>query len=44
MAKIFIFDEFNPEDNAMLQALYSRSASSVVDHVEKVRKCGSGNK
>ncbi|HNV96812.1 MAG TPA: FAD-dependent thymidylate synthase [bacterium] len=42
MAKIFIFDEFNPEDNAMLQALYSRSASSVIDHVEKVRKCGSG--
>ncbi len=42
MAKIFIFDEFNPEDNAMLQALYSRSASSVVEHVEKVKKCGSG--
>ncbi len=42
MAKIFVFDEFNPEDNAMLQALYSRSASSVVDHVEKVRKSGSG--
>lgn len=42
MAKIFVFDEFNPEDNAMLQALYSRSASSVMDHVEKVKKSGSG--
>jgi len=23
MAKVFIYDEFSPEDNAMLQALYS---------------------
>ena len=42
MANIFVFDEFNPEDNAMLQALYSRSAKSVTEHVEKVRKSGSG--
>jgi thymidylate synthase ThyX len=41
--KIFIYDEFTPEDNAMLQALYSRSPESVENHVEKVRKAGSGN-
>lgn len=40
--KIFIYDEFDPQDTAMLQALYSRSASSVVDHVDKVKKTGSG--
>jgi thymidylate synthase ThyX len=39
---IFIYDEFNPEDNAMLQALYSRSSASVQDHVKKVKKSGSG--
>lgn len=42
MAKIFLYDEFNPEDNAMLQALYSRSAESVEEHVKKVRETGSG--
>lgn len=42
MAKIFIFDEFNPEDMAMLQALYSRSPESVVEHVKKVKQTGSG--
>jgi thymidylate synthase ThyX len=42
MAKVFIYDEFHPEDNAMLQALYSRSPKSVVEHVEKVKKSGSG--
>ncbi len=42
MTKIFIYDEFNPEDNAMMQALYSRSSKSVVEHVEQVRKTGSG--
>lgn len=42
MAKIFIFDEFNPEDMAMLQALYSRSPKSVVEHVKKVEQTGSG--
>jgi thymidylate synthase ThyX len=42
MAKVFIYDEFNPEDNAMLQALYSRSTLSVEEHVKKVRETGSG--
>lgn len=42
MANIHIYDEFNPEDNAMLQALYSRSAASVTEHVDKVRAAGSG--
>ncbi|MDP2708706.1 MAG: FAD-dependent thymidylate synthase [bacterium] len=42
MADIFLYDEFNPEDNAMLQALYSRSPKSVAEHVEKVRASGSG--
>lgn len=42
MAKIFLYDEFTPEDNAMLQALYSRSPHSVEEHVNKVRESGSG--
>ncbi len=42
MAKIFIYDEFSPEDLAMMQALYSRSPKSVAEHVEKVRQSGSG--
>ncbi|OGF27424.1 hypothetical protein A2303_04435 [Candidatus Falkowbacteria bacterium RIFOXYB2_FULL_47_14] len=42
MAKVFIYDEFNPEDNAMMQALYSRSSKSVAEHVAKVKKTGSG--
>ncbi|MFA5052072.1 MAG: FAD-dependent thymidylate synthase [Patescibacteria group bacterium] len=42
MANIFIYDEFNPEDVAMMQALYSRSPKSVTEHVEKVRQTGSG--
>lgn len=42
MANIFIYDEFNPEDTAMMQALYSRSPKSVVEHVEKVKQSGSG--
>lgn len=40
--KIFIYDEFSPEDTAMMQALYSRSAESVVVHAEKVKASGSG--
>lgn len=32
----------NPEDLAMLQALYSRSALSVQDHLAKLSKMGSG--
>ncbi|MFA5023769.1 MAG: FAD-dependent thymidylate synthase [Patescibacteria group bacterium] len=42
MANIFIYDEFNPEDVAMMQALYSRSPKSVTEHVEKVKQSGSG--
>ena len=40
--KIFIYDEFNPEDTAMMQALYSRSAESVTVHADKVKQSGSG--
>jgi len=40
--RVFVFDEFEPETSAMLQALYSRSSSSVTDHVAKVREKGSG--
>lgn len=39
---IFIYDEFNPQDVAMLQALYSRSAQSVQEHAKKVKDSGSG--
>lgn len=42
MANIFIYDEFNPEDVAMMQALYSRSSKSVTEHVDKVKASGSG--
>src|SRR4030042_2909620 len=42
MAKIFVYDEFGPQDIAMMQALYSRSPMSVKDHVEKVKQAGSG--
>lgn len=42
MANIYIYDEFGPEDSAMMQALYSRSSKSVVEHVEKVKSSGSG--
>lgn len=42
MSDIFIYDEFGPEDTAMMQALYSRSPKSVVEHVEKVKASGSG--
>lgn len=40
--KLFIVDDLPPEDLAMLQALYSRSAESVEVHLEKVAKAGSG--
>lgn len=43
MAKVFLYDEFSPEDVAMMQALYSRSPESVEKHVEKVKQTGSGN-
>lgn len=42
MANIYIYDEFAPEDAAMLQALYSRSPESVTVHAEKVKTSGSG--
>ncbi|MFH1036932.1 MAG: FAD-dependent thymidylate synthase [Patescibacteria group bacterium] len=42
MAKIFVYDEFAPEDIAMMQALYSRSPKSVTEHVEQVKQTGSG--
>ncbi len=42
MAKVFVYDEFSPEDTAMMQALYSRSSSSVTEHVDKVQQSGSG--
>jgi len=42
MSNIFIYDEFSPEDTAMLQALYSRSPQSVEEHVKKVKESGSG--
>lgn len=41
--KIFVYDEFGPQDTAMMQALYSRSSQSVVDHVKKVQESGSGS-
>ncbi len=40
--KTFIYDEFGPEDIAMMQALYSRSAQSVEEHAKKVKESGSG--
>lgn len=39
---IKIVDDLTPEDVAMLQALYSRSAESVDVHLDKVRASGSG--
>lgn len=41
-AQIFIYHDLHPEDGAMLQALYSRSPASVVDHLDKVKAAGSG--
>jgi thymidylate synthase ThyX len=40
--KLLIVDDLAPEDLAMLQALYSRSAESAEVHLEKVQKAGSG--
>ena len=42
MAKVILQTLPNPEDNAMLQALYSRSSSSVLEHTKKIEKTGSG--
>lgn len=41
-AVVNVIDDVSPEDVAMLQALYSRSAESSSVHLEKVRKSGSG--
>lgn len=40
-ANLFVIDDLNPEDSAMLQALYSRSAASVETHMERIEKTGS---
>ena len=40
--KLIVSDGFTPEDIAMVQALYSRSAESAEVHLEKVLKTGSG--
>lgn len=40
---IFVYDEFEPEANAMLQALYSRSSKSVNVHVNSARAKGSSD-
>jgi len=42
MSKVFVYDEFGPEDTAMMQALYSRSSASVAEHAKKVKETGSG--
>lgn len=42
MTEIYVHDDQHPEDNAMLQALYSRSPESVTKHLEKLKKVGSG--
>jgi thymidylate synthase ThyX len=41
-SKLFVVDGLAPEDLAMIQALYSRSAESVEVHLEKVLQTGSG--
>lgn len=41
--KIKVHTEQNAENNAMLQALYSRSASSVDEHLEVLKAKGSSN-
>lgn len=40
--EIHVIDNLHPEDAAMVQALYSRSPDSVVNHLEKVKESGSG--
>lgn len=39
---LILKDDLHPEDEAMVQALYSRSASSVVEHLQKIEQVGSG--
>jgi hypothetical protein len=38
--RIIVLDDVPPESNAMLQALYSRSPESVVEHLKKVKSVG----
>jgi thymidylate synthase ThyX len=40
--QIFVYDDIPPEDNAMLQALYSRDPRSVTVHLDKVKESGPG--
>jgi len=40
--KLMIVDDLAPEDEAMLQALYSRSAESAEVHLDKVKQADSG--
>jgi thymidylate synthase ThyX len=40
--QVIIATNPHPEDNAMLQALYSRSADSVMNHIKRLEKVGSG--
>lgn len=42
LQEIFVIDDQHPEDLAMLQALYSRSPASVVTHLDRLQKSGSG--
>lgn len=39
---VIVHNEANAEDNAMLQALYSRSSKSVTEHLDKLKSIGSG--
>ena len=41
--EVFLVDDLHPEDIAMVQALYSRSSRSVLDHLSEVSTRGSGN-
>lgn len=40
--EIIITEIENPEDEAMAQALYSRSSASITEHIEKIKIKGSG--
>ena len=40
-SKLMVVDDLSPEDIAMVQALYSRSAESAEVHLEKVKQSGS---
>jgi len=44
ITKIFVIDDQTPQDVAMMQALYSRSAASVTEHLDKIKKIGAVNK